>query len=118
MVTIKQWYGEAKRKTEIVSGTCVWYHVGKEAVPMRRVIIRDPFGKFAAQALLCSRTEAAPKKIVEWFIKRRQVEVTFEETRRHLGIETQRQWSDKAKGRTTPGLYGMFSVITMLAQEL
>jgi len=92
MVTIKQWYGEAKRKIEIVSGTCVWYHVGKEAVPMRWVIIRDPFGKFATQALLCSRTEAAPKKIVEWFIKRWQVEVTFEETRRHLGIETQRQW--------------------------
>jgi len=82
------------------------------------VIIRDPFGKFETQALLCSRTEAAPKKIVEWFIKRWQVEVTFEETRRHLGIETQRQWSDKAINRTTPGLYGMFSVITMVAQEL
>ena len=81
MVTIKQWYGEAKRKIEIVSGTCVRYHVGKEAVPIGWVIIRDPSGKFATPALLCSRTEAAPKKIVEWFIKRWQVEVTFEETR-------------------------------------
>jgi hypothetical protein len=70
MVTIKQWYGEAKRKIEIVSGKCVWYHVGKEAVPIRWVIIRDPFGKFETQALLCSRTEAAPKKIVEWFMWR------------------------------------------------
>jgi len=32
-----------------------------------------------------------------------QVEVTFEETRAHLGVETQRQWSDKAILRTTPG---------------
>jgi len=118
MVTIKQWYGEAKRKIEIVSGKCVWYHVGKQAVPMRWVIIRDPLGKFETQALLCSRTEAAPKKIVEWFIKRWQVEVTFEESRRHLGIETNRQWSDKAINRTTPCLYGLFSVITMVAQEL
>jgi len=55
---------------------------------------------------------------VEWFIRRWQVEVTFEESRRHLGIETQRQWSDKAIGRTTPCLFGLFSFITMMAQEL
>jgi hypothetical protein len=30
------------------------------------------------------------------------VEVTFEETRSHRGVETQRQWSDKAILRTTP----------------
>lgn len=117
-IIMKNWYGEKNRKIEIASGISLWYHVGKEAVPMRWVIIRDPFGKFAAQALLCTKVTAAPKKIVEWFIKRWQVEVTFEETRRHLGIETQRQWSDKAIGRTTPCLYGMFSVITMVAQEL
>ncbi|MDQ3064215.1 MAG: transposase [Acidobacteriota bacterium] len=115
---IKHWYGEKNREIEIASGKCVWYHVGKQAVPMRWVIIRDPSEKFETQALLCTLVDAAPKKIVEWFIKRWQVEVTFEETRRHLGIETNRQWSDKAIGRTTPGLYGMFSVITMVAQEL
>jgi hypothetical protein len=117
-VTIKNWYGQEKRKIEIVSGKCVWYHVGKEAVPIRWVMIRDPSAKFETQALLCTGTEAAPKKIVEWFIKRWQVEVTFEESRRHLGIETNRQWSDKAINRTTPSLYGMFSLITMVAQEL
>jgi hypothetical protein len=117
-VTIKHWYGEQNRKIEIVSGKCVWYHVGKEAVEIRWVIIRDPFGKFETSALLCTRAEAAPKKIVEWFIKRWQLEVTFEESRRHLGIETQRQWSDKAIGRTTPCLYGLFSLITMVAQDL
>jgi hypothetical protein len=117
-IRIKNWYGEPNRKIEITSGKCVWYHVGKEAVPIRWVLIRDPLEKFATQAVLCTKTETAPKKILEWFIKRWQVEVTFEETRRHLGIETQRQWSDKAIGRTTPCLYGMFSLITMVAQEL
>jgi len=87
-VTVKNWYGEENRKIEIVSGKCVWYHVGKEVVPIRWVIIRDPFEKFETSALLCTRAEAAPQKIVEWFIKRWQVEVTFEESRRHLGIET------------------------------
>jgi len=117
-VTIKHWYGEENRRIEIKSGKCVWYHVGKQAVPIRWVIIRDPLAKFETQALLCTGTEAVPKQIVEWFIKRWQLEVTFEETRRHLGIETQRQWSDKAIGRTTPCLYGLFSLITMVAQEL
>ena len=117
-VTIGNWYGEKKRRIEVASGKCVWYHVGKEAVPIRWVIIRDPQSRFETQAIFSTRTEATPKQIVEWFIKRWQVEVTFEESRRHLGIETQRQWSDKAIQRTTPCLFGMFSLIAMMAQEL
>jgi len=117
-ISIKNWYGEPNRKIEITSGKCVWYHVGKEAVPIRWVMIRDPVAKFETQAVLCTKVDAVPKKIIEWFIKRWQVEVTFEESRRHLGIETNRQWSDKAINRTTPCLYGMFSLITMVAQEL
>lgn len=115
---IKYWYGQENREIEIVSGKCVWYHVGKEAVPIRWVIIRDPLEKFETQALLCTNRKAAPRRIVEWFIKRWQVEVTFEETRRHLGIETNRQWSDKAIQRTTPCLMGLFSLVAMIAQEL
>jgi hypothetical protein len=117
-IKIKRCYGERNREIAIVSGKCVWYHVGKAAVPIRWVIIRDPSGKFETQALLCTDREAAPRRIVEWFIKRWQVEVTFEETRRHLGIETSRQWSDKAIARTTPCLFGLFSLIAMVAQEL
>jgi len=117
-ISIQNWYGEVKRKIEIKSGKCVWYHVGKEAVPIRWVIIRDALGKFETQAIFSTKTEASPKQIVEWFIKRWQVEVTFEESRRHLGIETQRQWSAKAINRTTPCLYGLFSLITMVAEEL
>ena len=43
------------------------------------------------------------------------IEVTFEETRAHLGVETQRQWSDKAIARTTPLLMGLFSFVTVVA---
>jgi len=117
-VIISNWYGEENREIEIASGKCVWYHVGKQAVPIRWVIIRDPRQKFEAQAILCTNRKAAPQRIVEWFIKRWQVEVTFEETRRHLGIETNRQWSAKAIQRTTPCLMGLFSLVAMVAQEL
>jgi hypothetical protein len=117
-IQISHWYGEENREIEIVSGVCVWYHVGKEAVPIRWVIIRDPQEKFRTQAILCTKTEALPLEIIKWFTKRWQVEVTFAEVRRHLGVETNRQWSDKAINRTTPCLFGMYSVITMVAEEL
>jgi hypothetical protein len=111
------WYG-LEKEIEIASGKCVWFHIGKQAVPIRWVIIKDRSGKFETQALLCTNQEAEPKQIVEWFIKRWQVEVTFEESRRHLGIETNRQWSDKAIQRTTPCLFGLFSLVTMMAETL
>jgi len=114
---VVNWY-EKEKEIEVTSGSCVWFHFGKEAVPIRWVIVSDPRGEFETQALLCTNQTTEPVKIVEWFIRRWQVEVTFEESRRHLGIETQRQWSDKAIGRTTPCLFGLFSLITMMAQEL
>ena len=59
-----------------------------------------------------------PLQIIRWFILRWQVEVTFQEARAHLGVETQRQWSDRAVARTTPCLFGLFSIVTLLAAQL
>ena len=110
-------YG-VKKEIEITSEQCVRFHFGKEAVPIRRVIARDPLTGFETQAVLCTNQATAPKQIMQWFILRRQVEVTFEESRRHLGIETGRQWSDKAIARTTPCLFGLFLLVTMMAEEM
>jgi hypothetical protein len=82
------------------------------------VLIRDPLAEFAAQALLCTELNVTPSKIVAWFVRRWQMEVTFEETRRHLGVETQRQWSDLAILRTTPALFGLFSLVTLWVHGL
>jgi len=117
-VTIAGWYGEAQRTVEITSGTCVWYHTGMPVVPIRWVLVRDPQAKFEAQAFLCTRVETEAAQILEWFVRRWTVEVTFEEARAHLGVETQRQWSDKAIARTTPALLALYSIITLLAARL
>jgi len=117
-VTIAGWYGEAQRTVEITSGTCVWYHTGMPAVPIRWVLVRDPQEKFDAQALLCTNFETEPTQILAWFVRRWTIEVTFEEARAHLGIETQRQWSEKAIARTTPALFALYSIITLLAARL
>jgi hypothetical protein len=111
---IANWYGSAERTVEIASKTAVWYSTGLFAVPIRWVLIRDPEGRFGPQALLCTDLSADPRKIVGWFVMRWQLEVTFQEARRHLGFETQRQWSDMAIRRTTPSLLGLFSLIALL----
>jgi hypothetical protein len=115
--TIANWYGSGERMVEIASETAVWYSTGLFAVPVRWVLVRDPRGEFKTQALLCTDLEADPKKILSWFVMRWQLEVTFQEARRHLGFETQRQWSDLAIGRTTPALLGLFSMITLFAHH-
>jgi hypothetical protein len=112
---IANWYGSGERTVEIASDTAVWYSTGLVAVPVRWVLIRDPEGKFKTQALLCTDLDADPKKILSWFVMRWQLEVTFQEVRRHLGFETQRQWSDMAIRRTTPALLGLFSLVTLFA---
>jgi hypothetical protein len=113
-----QWYSNSQRSVELASGTAVWYHPGLPIVPLRWVLIRDPLGKFTPQALLCTDRAAIPAQIVEWFILRWQVEVTFEQARAHLGIETQRQWSSLAILRTTPALLALFSLVTLFAHHL
>jgi hypothetical protein len=115
---VNDWYGQGPRLIELTSATAVWYHTGLPPVPIRWVLVRDPLGKFETRALLCTQLDQEPRIILQWFLWRWQVEVTFQEVRTHLGVETQRQWSDLAIARTTPVLLGLFSVVTLLAHRL
>lgn len=113
-----RWYGEPDRPVEILSDTAVWYHTGLPPVPIRWVLVRDPKGVSQTQALLCTDVDATPTQILAWFVLRWQVEVTFHEVRAHLGVGTQRHWSDRAVSRTTPVLMGLFSLVTLLAHPV
>jgi hypothetical protein len=117
-VTVRGWYGEGVRAVEITSATAVWYHSGMPPLPIRWVLVRDPQGKFPPQALLCTDLTVEPVQILAWFVLRWQLEVTWQEARVHLGMETQRQWNALAMARTTPILLGLFSIITLLAARL
>jgi hypothetical protein len=111
------WYGSTTRTLQAASGVAVWYNRSKPtpAVHIRWVLVRDPLGELSPQTLACTDTDTDPRLIVEWFALRWQVEVTFQELRTHMGVETQRQWSDSAIARTTPALFGLFSVVTVVA---
>lgn len=115
---IGHWYGGEKREVEVHSETAVWYHSGHIPVPIRWILIRDPLGEFDPQALLSTNLAHTPFEMLSWFVRRWRMEVTFEEARAHLGVETQRQWNDLAIARTTPTLCGLFSLVTLLADSL
>jgi hypothetical protein len=115
---VENWYGKGEREIDLCSETAIWYHCGKLPVEIRWLLVRDVKGEFAPQALLSTNPAHQPEEILSWFIRRWRMEVTFEESRRHLGIESQRQWNELAIGRSTPCLLGLFSVVTMLAESL
>jgi hypothetical protein len=117
-LSVDPWYGGDKREVEIYTESCVWYKSGFTPVPIRFVLVRDPEGEFEAQAFLSTEVEHTPEQILRWFVRRWRMEVTFEEARAHLGMETQRQWSDVAIARTTPIVLGLFSLVTLMADGL
>jgi DDE superfamily endonuclease len=112
------WYGGQRKALWVFSRTALWYTPGWAPVAIRFVLVRDPEGKLQDAAFFCTALLATPEQILGWVVMRWSVEVTFEEARAHLGLETQRQWSDKAIARTTPVLLGLFSLVTVLVLRL
>ncbi|THF71315.1 hypothetical protein E7T06_02955 [Deinococcus sp. Arct2-2] len=115
---IQHWYGETGREVEWCSREALWYHSARKSVDGRWVMVRDPLGRFQTQGLFCTDAEISALDIVNWFPMRWQVEVTFEESRAHLGVETGRGWAALTIARTTPLLLGLFSVVTLREQRL
>jgi hypothetical protein len=112
------WYGGQQRDIDWVSGTALWYSTGTDPLPIRWVLVRDPAGQLSTKAHFSTDLEQSPLEIISDCIKRWSIEVTFEESRAHLGVETQRQWNDQAIARTTPALFGLFSLVTLFGQVL
>jgi hypothetical protein len=108
------WYGGQRREMQVVSRTGLWHTRGQDPVAIRYVLARDPAGTLPDAAYFCTEERFLPEEILKYVVQRWSVEVTFEEARAHLGLETQRQWSDLAIARTTPVLLGLFSIVTLL----
>jgi hypothetical protein len=116
-IMVADWYGREQRTVEVVSARALWYSSGLPAVPLRWVLIRDPEGGFDTQALLCTDLSVEPVQIISWFVRRWQMEATFQEVRQRLGFESQRHWSEKAIRRTAPALLALFSLVTLFAHQ-
>jgi hypothetical protein len=113
-----RWYDGVIKPLDVLSGHSLWYTPGQAPVSIAWVIVRDPEGTLEDTPIVCSNPHAGVQQIVEWFVLRWNIEVTFEESRAHVGVETQRQWSDKAIARTTPCLFGLYSIVTLAALRI
>lgn len=111
------WYGGIRKKVETLEGFCLWYGYGIRPVPIKWVLTRDSNNNETATVIFSTDINDTLIEIIEGFIGRWQIEVTFEEARRHLGMETQRQWSDKAIDRITPSILASYSIINLVALE-
>jgi hypothetical protein len=116
--TMAEWYGGQRCTLDYVSAIAVWYTSGLPPATIRWVLVRDPSGERDPQAFLCTDLDLEPEAILSRFVFRWRIETTFQEVREHLGVETQRQWSDLAILRTTPALLGLYSLITLWAHGL
>lgn len=114
-LVVADWYGGASRAVEYCSGTALWYHTGKQPVAIRWVIVRVE-GKLTG--LVSNDAGLSAEQMIPYFVRRWSVETSFALVRAHLGVETQRQWSDGAIARTTPVLLGLFWLVTLLADSL
>jgi hypothetical protein len=112
---IVTWYGQQRRPLELASGTALWHTDGFAPLPIRWVLVRDPQARLSPYALFCTDPAVDALTVLAAYLQRWNIEVTFEEARAHLGFETQRQWTTRAIGRTTPCLLGLFSLVVLLA---
>ncbi|WP_460914099.1 hypothetical protein [Spirosoma areae] len=84
-------------------------------MPIRWVLVRR---KNKLTSLVSTDIDLRADQLIGYFVRRWSIETTFVLVRTHLGVETQRQWSDLAVGRTTPVLMSLFSLVTLVANLL
>ena len=112
------WYGQGQQTLEFCTGTACWYRSGSALLPIRWVLTRDPRGKRPPKALFSTDQAQPAEEIIRDFMKRWRQDATFEESRAHLGLETQRQWSNLAIERSTPLLFGLYSLVALFGHAL
>lgn len=112
---VADWYGGQTQVVEYCTGTALWYHSGKKPVAVRWVVIRL---EDKLTGLVSNDETLTADQLISYFVRRWSIETTFALVRAHLGVESQRQWSQLAIARTTPVLMGLFSIVTLLAHSL
>jgi len=107
------WYGATRKRVRWCVGQGRWYKCGNLAKQIYWVLVRDPDGKRGDTVLMTTDESLSPMRIIEAFVRRWALEVTFEETRRELGLETLRNWSPTAVQRSVPLGLGLYALVVV-----
>ena len=111
-------YDGKKKKIRYLTNTSMWGADGFCPIAIRWVLVKDPTGEMDPLPLMSTDVNLTATKIIELYVDRWGLEVTFEEVREHMGVETQRQWSDKAIARTTPILMSLYTLVCLIGHRL
>lgn len=115
------WYGDSTRELELLGGCGGWYRhrgSGRAAlVPLRWVWARDP-ATGREDYFYSTDPALTPERILGLFSGRWSIEVTFEEVRAHLGLETTRHWCRQSVLRVAPCLMALFTVVSLIYARL
>lgn len=116
-VTVR-WYGGGTRRVEFVTGTGYWYKGGQGLVAVRWVFVHDLTGTHRDEYFFSTDRAMSAKEIIEAFVGRWAIEVTFEEMRAYLGLETTRGRKRETVLRMVPCLFALYSVVVLIYQWL
>jgi hypothetical protein len=112
------WYGGGRRDVEVVSGTGYWYKGGAELVEVRWVFVQDQTGTHRDEYFYTTDLTLTPPEVIEHYAQRWNIETTFAEMRSYLGLETTRGWCAQTVLRAEPCLFGLYSVVALLYEQL
>jgi hypothetical protein len=112
------WYGGGRRDVRLLSGVGGWYRSRFPIVGVRWVFVKDTTGTHRDEYLMSTDPRMTADQIVSLYTLRWPLEVTFQEARLHLGIETPRLRSEKAVLRMMPLLMGLFTLIHVIYMRL
>jgi len=111
-------YDGKNKKVRFLTNTSLWGVDCFEPIAIKWVLVVDPEGDMDPLPLMSTDVTLTAHEIIQMYVDRWGLEVTFQEVREHLGVETQRQWSDRAIARTTPVLMGLYSVICLIGNRM
>jgi hypothetical protein len=112
------WYGGGTRRVETSTGTGHWFKSGNGLVPIRWVLVRDREGTHRDEYFYTTDMGLSVEQLIGYYTGRWNIETTFEEARSGLHLETVRGWCRETVRRVTPCLFGLYSVVAWLSNEL
>ena len=112
------WYGGQMRKVEVVTGTGHRYRSGEGVVEVLWVFVPDLTGTHRDEDFFTTDVTMTARQVIQTFTGRWSIEVTFQEVRARLGIETTRGWIRQTVLRAEPCLFGLYSVVALWSAAL
>lgn len=106
------WYGGTTKSVHCFYNQALLYQPGKGIASIAYVIVFNPADE-SFETFFTTDLSFSPKEIIRLFVERWSIEVTFEEARRFLQIESTRNRKKESVTRSFPFLLGLFSFISL-----